>query len=37
MTGYLLEGQTDCMADHNDIVPVLLGLTKILDDIAERA
>ena len=36
MTGYLLEGQADCMADHNDIVPVLLGLTKILDGIAER-
>jgi hypothetical protein len=36
MTAFSLEGQIDCTADHNDIVPVLLGLSKILDDIAER-
>lgn len=37
MTEFQLEEQTDCTVDHNDIVPVLLGLSKILDDIAERA
>ena len=36
MTGVLLEGQIDCTVDHNDIVPLLLGLSKILDEVSER-
>jgi len=37
MRDFSLGGQRDCTAQHNDIVPVLLGLTKFLDTIAERA
>ena len=33
MTRLLHEVRIDCSAEHNDILPVLLGLTKFLENI----
>jgi hypothetical protein len=37
MNDFSLQGQRDCTAEHNDILPALLGLTRVLDGVAERA
>ena len=36
MTGLGFDSQIDCSADQNDMVPVLLGFLKIVDDISLR-
>ena len=36
MTGPLIDRQLDRTVEHNDIVPALLGLLKMLDDISVR-
>jgi hypothetical protein len=35
-TRSLLDSQVDGTAEHNDMVPILLGLWKILDDAATK-
>ena len=32
----LIESQLDCTSDYNDMVPLLLGIQKFLDDLALR-
>ena len=36
MTERGFDSQIDCSADQNDMVPVLLGFLKIVDDILQR-
>jgi hypothetical protein len=37
MNDFFLQGQRDCTAERNDIIPAFLGLTRLLDSLAERA
>jgi hypothetical protein len=32
---HLVEGQLDCTSDYNDLVPLLLGIRKYFDEIAQ--
>ena len=36
MSGHRLDSQTDGTVEQNDIMPALLGLSKLLDDMSER-